>query len=47
MKEATNPSAANDMGRILLLGILYFMQGLPFGLFGSTIPILFKKYLTY
>ncbi|TNV84327.1 hypothetical protein FGO68_gene12155 [Halteria grandinella] len=36
-----------DLPRIILLTILYAFQGLPIGLFLSTVPILFKKYLTY
>lgn len=36
-----------DLPRIILLTILYAFQGLPIGLFLSTVPILFKKYMTY
>jgi PAT family acetyl-CoA transporter-like MFS transporter 1 len=30
-----------------LLTVLYGFQGLPLGLFLSSVPILFKKYMTY
>ena len=32
---------------MILLVILYSFQGLPLGFFLSTVPVLFKKYLTY
>ena len=36
-----------DVPKILFLVVLYALQGLPFGFFLSTVPVLFKKYLTY
>jgi PAT family acetyl-CoA transporter-like MFS transporter 1 len=36
-----------ELPKMVLLVILYAFQGLPFGMFLSTIPILFKKDLTY
>lgn len=36
-----------ELHKIVLLVILYSFQGLPIGFFLSTIPILFKKDLTY
>jgi len=32
---------------MILLMVLYSFQGLPMGLFLSTIPLLFKQFLTY
>ena len=36
-----------EIPKMVLLVILYSFQGLPLGFFLSTVPILFKKYLTY
>lgn len=36
-----------DLPKMLFLMILYAFQGLAFGFFLVTVPILFKKYLTY
>ena len=36
-----------EIPKMILLVILYSFQGLPLGFFLSTVPILFKKYLTY
>ena len=36
-----------DVPNMLLLTVLYSFQGLPQGLFLSSVPLLFKKYLTY
>ena len=36
-----------DLPRMILLSVLYAFQGLPIGLFLSTVPILFKKYMSY
>ena len=36
-----------DLPGLILLVILYTFQGLPMGLFLNTVPMLFKKYLTY
>ena len=36
-----------DIPQILLLVVLYAFQGLCFGLFLNSIPLLFKKYLSY
>ena len=36
-----------DLPKMVLLVVLYSFQGLPLGFFLSTVPILFKKYLTY
>jgi hypothetical protein len=33
--------------KLVLLVMLYVFQGLPFGLFLNTIPMLFKRFLTY
>ena len=35
------------MPNLFLLMILYTFQGLTFGLFLSTVPIVFKQYLNY
>lgn len=37
----------NDVPKMLLLVLLYAFQGLCFGLFLNSIPLIFKKYLTY
>ena len=37
----------NDVPKMLLLVLLYAYQGLCFGLFLNSIPLIFKKYLTY
>ena len=36
-----------DLPKMVLLVILYSFQGLPMGFFLSSIPIIYKKYLTY
>ena len=36
-----------ELPKLFLLVTLYSFQGLPLGFFLSTVPILFKKYLTY
>jgi len=36
-----------ELPKILLLIVLYALQGLPIGFFLSSIPVIFKKYLTY
>ena len=36
-----------DLPNLILLVILYIFQGLPMGLFLNSIPVLFKKYLSY
>ena len=36
-----------DLKKIVMLVVLYFFQGIPLGLFLSTVPVIFKKYLTY
>ena len=36
-----------ELPKICLLVILYGFQGLPLGFFLSSVPIIFKKYLTY
>lgn len=36
-----------DLPGLILLVILYTFQGLPMGLFLTTVPMLFKKYLSY
>lgn len=36
-----------DVPKMILLVILYMLQGLSLGFFLSTIPMLFKQYLTY
>jgi len=36
-----------DMPNLILLVILYVFQGLPMGLFLNSIPVLFKKDLSY
>jgi PAT family acetyl-CoA transporter-like MFS transporter 1 len=36
-----------DMPNLILLVILYTFQGLPMGMFLQSVPLLFKKYLTY
>ena len=36
-----------ELPKMVLLVILYSFQGLPFGFFFSSVPILFKKYLSY
>ena len=36
-----------DVPNMILLTVLYSFQGLPQGLFLSSVPLLFKKYLTY
>ena len=48
-KEPTRPkvSLAEDFPNLVLLVVLYMFQGLPMGMFLSSVPLLFKKYLTY
>ena len=36
-----------EFPKICLLVILYALQGLPLGFFLSSVPIIFKKYLSY
>ena len=36
-----------ELPKMVLLVILYSFQGLPLGFFLSSVPIIFKKYLTY
>ena len=36
-----------EIPKMILLVILYSFQGLPLGFFLSSVPIIFKKYLTY
>ena len=36
-----------ELPKMILLVILYSFQGLPLGFFLSSVPIIFKKYLTY
>ena len=36
-----------EVPKMILLVILYSFQGLPLGFFLTTVPILFKKYLSY
>ena len=36
-----------DLPKMALLVVLYAFQGLPLGLFFSTVPILFKKFMSY
>ena len=38
---------AKELHKMVLLVILYSFQGLPLGFFMSSVPIIFKKYLTY
>ena len=38
---------SKELPKMVLLVILYSFQGLPLGFFLSTVPILFKKYLSY
>ena len=38
---------SKELPKMILLVILYSFQGLPLGFFLSTVPILFKKYLSY
>ena len=53
--ESLNKQKAEDERRLfyrevpkmVLLVILYSFQGLPLGFFLTTVPILFKKYLSY
>jgi MFS transporter, PAT family, solute carrier family 33 (acetyl-CoA transportor), member 1 len=46
-REAEKTTIREDMPNLLLLVLLYTFQGLPMGLFLSSIPLLFKKYLSY
>ena len=36
-----------ELPKMIVLVILYSFQGLPLGFFLSSVPIIFKKYLTY
>ena len=36
-----------DLPKIILLVVLYALQGLAFGFFLMSVPVLFKKYLSY
>ena len=36
-----------ELPKILLLIVLYSLQGLPIGFFLVSVPVIFKKYLTY
>lgn len=38
---------ASDRDNILLLVLLYFLQGVPFGLIAGSLPFLFKQYLSF
>jgi MFS transporter, PAT family, solute carrier family 33 (acetyl-CoA transportor), member 1 len=38
---------AQDRRNFLLLVLLYFLQGIPMGLAGGSVPFLLKKYLSY
>jgi hypothetical protein len=37
----------DDFRNMFLLVVLYMFQGLPMGLFLQSIPVIFKKYLSY
>ena len=45
--EENNRLFVKEIPKMILLVLLYSLQGLPLGFFLSTVPILFKKYLTY
>jgi hypothetical protein len=38
---------AGDRNNVLLLILLYFLQGVPFGLIAGSLPFLLKRYLSF
>ena len=46
-EEETQKMFRKELPKMVLLVILYSFQGLPLGFFLSSVPIIFKKYLTY
>ena len=46
-EEKKRNQLIGEIPKMALLIILYAFQGLPLGFFLTTVPLLFKKYLTY